>query len=240
MPSIEELKKRKAELESEHTRLARANGSYKESFYNPVTDKRYVDQVDNSGKMEKVWDQIEEVNKEIEKEVELQEKAELRRLAEERESQRRQEYAKRWEKGGDLYEQAEKEREQERKEREEQRKRDQEDKDYHYRQVKKRYQSASPFTRMVRRIKGEGLHKEKDYTLEELEFLDGYDKQKPEFLKEREERLKENDRKAGLSFAEQNKKASERRWNDFARAVASKSRRRQEMEEAEERRQRRY
>ena len=63
--------------------------------------------------------------------------------------------------------------------------------------VKKRYKSASVFTRLMVKLQGGGLKREAAYTMEELKFLESYDRKKPKFMTENINKTREKMEKAG-------------------------------------------
>lgn len=96
--------------------------------------------------------------------------------------------------------------------------------------VKKRYKSASVFTRLIVKLQGGGLKKEAAYTMEELKFLESYDRKKPKFMTENINKTREKMEKAGADSKKINKAVSQRHWDQFAKAVADKALLHRQME----------
>ena len=96
--------------------------------------------------------------------------------------------------------------------------------------VKKRYKSASVFTRLMVKLQGGGLKREAAYTMEELKFLESYDRKKPKFMTENINKTREKMEKAGADSKKINKAVSQRHWDQFAKAVADKALLHRQME----------
>lgn len=96
--------------------------------------------------------------------------------------------------------------------------------------IKKRYKSASVFTRLMVKLQGGGLKREAAYTMEELKFLESYDRKKPKFMTENINKTREKMEKAGADSKKINKAVSQRHWDQFAKAVADKALLHRQME----------